>query len=224
MSRHSYATFSPVHACFTAAAVALAMLLTGCSGTTTQGVPPSETSTTTALPASAEPSPSVSAAALPTPLVYKPADAHGKAQNVPVPVMPELAKENSEAGLEAFIGYWYAAYSYATETGDTGPWSQSTDVTTVSGIAYRNAIEVNYADGRWVMGGRIRTPVVEVLWQDGTIQQPAKVQVIQEEIHYFRADGSPGQAMSPESNDAEAVMAAYRDGRWLVVDNGLILD
>jgi len=155
--------------------------------------------------------------------VYKPADATGKAQNVPVPVMPELAKENSKAGLEAFIGYWYATYSYATETGDTGPWSQSTDVTTVSGAAYKKAVDLNYIDGRWVVGGRITTPVIEVLWQDGSDSQPAKVQVIQEQIQYFDADGSSGQPMTPEFNTAEAVMVTFRDGSWQVIDNGLIL-
>jgi len=137
--------------------------------------------------------------------------------------MPELAKENSKAGLEAFIGYWYATYSYATETGDLGPWSQSTDVTTVSGAAYKKAVELNYTKGRWVVGGRITTPVIEVLWQEGLNTQSAKVQVLQEQILYFDADGSSGQQGTPEFNTAEAVKATYRGNSWQVTDNGLIV-
>ncbi|WP_416430255.1 DUF6318 family protein [Paenarthrobacter nicotinovorans] len=76
---------------------------------------------------------------------YKPADAKGKAENVPVPVMPELAKENSKAGLEAFIGYWYATYSYATETGDLGPWVEITGTSNPVTAAYMGALERNHS-------------------------------------------------------------------------------
>ncbi|MGO4436082.1 DUF6318 family protein, partial [Paenarthrobacter sp. RAF9] len=81
--------------------------------------------------------------------------------------MPELAKENSKAGLEAFIGYWYATYSYATETGDLTAWTASTDITTESGIAYKRAIDANYANGSWLVGGRISVPVIDALWEAG---------------------------------------------------------
>ncbi|WP_231745600.1 DUF6318 family protein [Arthrobacter sp. EpRS71] len=198
------------------------VLLSGCQGGSAPSSPPSETSSTTASPTVSESSPAASATPTASP-AYKPADATGKAQNVPVPVMPELAKENSKAGLEAFIGYWYATYSYATETGDLGPWSESTDVMTVSGAAYKKAVELNYTNGRWVVGGRITTPVIEVLWQEGLVEQPAKVQVLQEQIQYYDADGSSGQQMTPEYNTAEAVMATYRNGSWQVIDNGLIV-
>ncbi|YCK82401.1 DUF6318 family protein [Arthrobacter sp. D3-18] len=142
---------------------------------------------------------------------------------MPVPVMPELAKENSKAGLEAFIGYWYATYSYATETGDLTAWMMSTDTTTESGVAYKKAIEVNYADGRWLVGGRISVPSIEVLWQNGADSQVAKVQVIQEEILYFDANATISQMASEASNTAEAVKVTFKSGNWLVIDNGLIL-
>jgi hypothetical protein len=198
--------------------VALALLLSGCQG----GSTPSSTGSTTASPTSSVSVPAATPSPTASP-VYRPADAKGKAQNVPVPVMPELAKENSKAGLEAFIGYWYATYSYATETGDLTPWSLATDTTTVSGAAYKKAIEANYAHGRWLVGGRITTPSIEVLWQTGSDSQVAKVQVIQEEIHYFDANAKTSQNPSEESNSAEAVRVTFRDGTWKVIDNGLIL-
>lgn len=202
------------------ATVAALLLLTGCQG----GSSPSETSSTTASPTSSPAATSVPASASATPAaVYKPADAKGRAENVPIPVMPELAKENSKEGLEAFIRYWYATYSYATETGDLQLWEASTDTTTESGVAYKRAIDANYADGRWLVGGRISTPTIEVLWQNGADSQVAKVQVVQAEIQYLRADGTVAPRISEASNTAEAVKVTFRNGFWQVIDNGLIL-
>ncbi|MFJ4026863.1 DUF6318 family protein [Paenarthrobacter sp. NPDC089989] len=195
------------------------MLVSGCQG----GGAPSETSTTTATPTSSASAPETRTPPSTSNGSYKPADATGRAQNVPVPVMPALAKENTKEGLEAFIRYWYATYSYATETGDMAPWAESTDTTTESGIAYSRAIEANYADGRWLVGGRITIPTVEVLWNGGSDSQVAKVQVLQEEIRYFRSDGSSRPEISEASNTAEAVKATFQNGFWRVIDNGLIL-
>ncbi|MFJ5958708.1 DUF6318 family protein [Paenarthrobacter sp. NPDC092416] len=142
---------------------------------------------------------------------------------MPVPVMPELAKENTKEGLEAFIRYWYATYSYATETGDLGPWSQATDTSTASALAYKRAIELNHVNGRWVMGGKITTPVIEVQWSEGAVSQSTKVQVIQAEIQYFDADGTTGQEPSPASNFAEAVISEFKGGSWYATDNGMIV-
>ncbi|MEV7663710.1 DUF6318 family protein [Paenarthrobacter sp. NPDC089316] len=212
MSRVTFAIFSSLVA---------ALLLSGCQGGP-PGAGPSETSTTTASPTLSVSVPATSATSVPSG-AYKPADAKGKAQNVPVPVMPELAKENSKAGLEAFIGYWYATYSYATETGDLDPWIRSTDTTTESGAAYKKAIEANYTHGCWLVGGRISTPRIEVLWQTGAVSQVAKVQVIQDEILYLDANAELRQQASEASNTAEAVRASFMNGAWQVVDNGLIL-
>ncbi len=113
MPRQTFMSLSFVRTRLAVAALAIAMLLSGCQGGTTPGSPASPTGSTTATPTTSAASPlapSVSAATSSAPAVYKPADAQGKAQNVPLPVMPELAKENSKAGLEAFIGYWYAQH------------------------------------------------------------------------------------------------------------------
>ncbi|UVJ39334.1 DUF6318 family protein [Arthrobacter sp. CJ23] len=218
MSRISFAHFSPLartRVSALALAAAAALLLSGCQG----GSTPANTGSTTASPtSSATPTPS------PTPTAaYKPADAKGKAQNVPVPVMPSLAKENTKEGLEAFVRYWYATYSYAMETGDLAPWISTTDTSTAIAAAYKKAIELNYVKGRWLVGGRITTPVVEVMWVDGADQQSAKVQVIQERTQYYDADGSVGQAETPAANIAEAVFSRFIDGAWRVTDNGKIV-
>src|SRR6478736_5308400 len=100
-----------------AAALLTAAVLTGTACTSGQASPG-------ATPSSGSPATSSSASPTPTPTPtasYKPADASGRAQNVPVPVLPEAAKAETKEGLEAFARYWYSALSYAYETGDMGP-------------------------------------------------------------------------------------------------------
>ncbi|WP_369745326.1 DUF6318 family protein [Paenarthrobacter sp. AMU7] len=156
--------------------------------------------------------------------MYKPADAKGKAENVPVPVMPELAKENSKAGLEAFIGYWYATYSYAIETGDLAAWKKVTDTTIPVAVAHEESVYLNYTDGRWMAGGTLETPVIDVVWNEsGSGVSSAKVQVIQEAIQYFDADGTKGQSDSVGTNTADALFTTYMSGAWKVTNYGTIV-
>jgi len=207
-------------------ALAVAVVLSGCQSATTPGSEASLTSSTATAPTSgATPpeAPPLAATDAATPAIYKPADAQGKAQNVPVPVMPELAKENSKAGLEAFIGYWYATFSLATETGDLEPWSHITVLSSPVAAAYVKAIERNYSQGRWMVGGRVSTPVIDIVWTEGASVQEARVQVIQTEAHYFNADGIEGRAPTPSTNIAEAVFSKFGEGSWVVTDNGMIV-
>ncbi len=227
MPRQTFMSLSFVRTRLAVASLAIAMLLSGCQGGTTPGSPVSPTGSTTATPTTSAASPlapSVSAATSSAPAVYKPADAQGKAQNVPLPVMPELAKENSKAGLEAFIGYWYATYSYAIETGDLAAWKQLTNTEIPVAIAHEESVNLNYIDGRWMAGGKLTTPVIDVMWNSpATGTYSAKVQVIQEAIQYFDGGGTKGQKDSAATNTADAVFAKYMDGAWQVVDYGSIV-
>lgn len=222
MPRHSYATFLSARPWGVTASLALAtFLVAGCQVTSGVGSPVPKTSSTTASPAA---SASTSAPATsPSPAgEYRPADAHGKAQNVPVPVMPELAKENSKAGLEAFIGYWYAAQNYAMETGDLSTWSPLTTNPCMTCKRIEKGIRDSHISGRWPAGGKITIPTVELLWVDGSLQQQGKVQVIQEAVEYFNADGSTGRPSEGATNSAFALFANYSSTGWQVYELGLI--
>ena len=226
MPRLSFAPFTVLTVRIAAAALGISLLLTGCQGGSSPGSPPSETGSTTASPtprASGSVAPAVPSGSAKPSGVYKPADAKGKAQNVPVPVMPELAKENTKEGLEAFIRYWYATFSYATESGNVEPWVAITDTQNIVAAAYKEALGRNYAQGRWMVGGKITTPAIEILWAPEGRTQEAKVQVIQEQISYVNADGTPGKEPTPPSNIAEAVFTEYASGSWRVTDNGMIV-
>jgi hypothetical protein len=222
MSRLSFASFSSFHVRTAVSCLTAAVLLSGCQGGSAPVRPPSETSSTTASPTFSVSAQAASATPVAPPAVYKPADATGKAQNVPVPVMPELAKENSKAGLEAFIGYWFQLLSYAYETGDTARTRGLSSPTCPLCQHLAESVEANYADGRWLLGGTFLTPVVEVSWDPNTSTQQGKLQVIQQEIRYFEADGSEGRGITAATNDAAAIFADYRDGSWLTTGVGII--
>lgn len=153
---------------------------------------------------------------------YKPADANGKAQNVPVPVMPELAKENSKAGLEAFIGYWFQLLSYAYETGDVAKAKELSRETCLLCSDLLSGVSTNYTEGRWLVGGQYATPVIDVLWEPNATTQSAKVQVLQQEIRYVNVDGSFGRDPTAATNDAAAFFGVFVDGAWFAADLGVI--
>ncbi|MFK0006514.1 DUF6318 family protein [Paenarthrobacter sp. NPDC090520] len=207
------------------------LLLGGCQGGT-----PSETSTTTAPPTPGSSAPGSSSPGTPAPGtagastagtlspsgVYKPADATGKARNVPVPVMPALAKENTKEGLEAFIRYWFQLLSYSYETGDTARVAAVTSEGCTLCAYLASSIQTNYEGGRWVSGGSLQTPVVEASWSLSSSSQQGKVQLIQTEIHYFDAQGSEHRDPTPATNDAVAFFADFQDGAWVATDTGII--
>lgn len=206
-------------------AVAVSVLaLAGCSdGGDPQTGP---TATAVASPAasgsgSASAKPSATPSPKPTP-AYKPADAKGRAQNVPVPVKPALADKNTKEGLEAFTKYWYQALSYAYETGDTslvqsisGP-----NCRFCSGLA--EGLESAWEGAQWVAGGKIETPSVTGKYTRGAKTQQATVQVIQKEIAIYKAPGKLLQAVTKESNTASQAVVSFDSKGWSIIDLGLI--
>lgn len=201
---------------YSAAVVAAsALMLTACNGGAT---PPGSNSTS----ASASASESATATPSPTPTptaAYKPADAKGKAQNVPVPVLPEAAKAETKEGLEAFAKYWYSTLSYAYETGDLTPMNEITGGGCVNCDEARKVIANWNSGGRWLEGGKITTPVIETTYKvasDGNYQ--VVVQVQQSEIRAYKSDGSPSDSVIPSSDVAQIFMAQRSLDRWQLVD------
>ena len=225
MPRLSFASFSVAAVRVAAAGVGVSLLLSGCQGGNPPGSPPSESSSTTASPtsgATGSPSPVGPSATTAPSGVYKPADAKGKAQNVPVPVMPELAKENSKAGLEAFIGYWYAQLNYSYESGETGTLRPLSAANCSWCTSLRESVEAAWQDGRWVTGAGIRTAAVEMDFDPARSSQVAIVQVIQEAVEIRNDDGSLYQDPTPATNSASRAEFEFTDERWIMVDLGLI--
>jgi hypothetical protein len=149
--------------------------------------------------------------------VYKPADATGRAQNVPVPVLPEVAKTETKEGLEAFAKYWFELLSYGYETGDTALMSA---VTSPNCIMCEHAKEVQKGwneGGRWLGGGLIATPSVSTNFRtapDGNYQ--VAVQVSQEALSYYNPDDSLDSADPKPADTGNLMLAVFKNGTWFV--------
>lgn len=87
--------------------------------------------------------------------VCKPATDQGPAENVPVPVLSEMAKEFSKEGLIAVNEYWYSTLGYAFETGDSEPMMSIRGPNCRPCEAMRKTVEAWYSDGKWISGGQM---------------------------------------------------------------------
>lgn len=199
-----------------ATVLAGALVLAACAG----GAPadPGTVSPTAAGSASSSPS----ATPTPTPsAAYKPADASGPAQNVPVPVLPEVAKTETKEGAEAFAKYWFSVLSYAYETGDTESLSVLSGPSCTFCQELVNNIESAWAGGKWISGGQIEVPASTAKLLPG---KPTYVtlQVLQKELLIHNSDGSLYQEPTAATNAGSQATATYGASGWIFDDLGLI--
>lgn len=157
----------------------------------------------------------------PTPsAVYKPADATGPAQNVPVPVMPEVAKTETKEGLEAFTRYWFDLLNFAYQTGDIAPVQAVTSPSCEFCSNITDSLTTNYQGDRWLAGGRITIPAASTSFErstDGNYQ--VILQVLQDTITYYERGGSEFRASTKPSNTGNVLLVNFEDAAWRV--NGL---
>ena len=192
-----------------AALLSLAACTSPQDGVNVPGAPTPDTAPTTAA-ATIERTPEPSTAA-----VYQPATAEGPAQNVPVPVLPEQAKEFSKEGLIAFAEYWYATLGYAYETGDPGPMLTVSDPACPSCSRVKDNVTDLYRDGGWLMGGQMivhqsTSTFIEV--PDGTYQAVLMIQ--QNKVTSYDGDGTLQSDSRAMPSRADIVVAAYSNGQW----------
>ncbi|WP_307049124.1 DUF6318 family protein [Arthrobacter oryzae] len=188
---------------------ASALALAACNG---GGNPPGTD------PTSASASASESASVTPTPTpsaAYKPADAKGKAQNVPVPVLPEAAKTETKEGLEAFADYWFKLLDYAYETGDISGLGAVTSPACELCSNITTSLSTNYEGDRWLAGGKLVTPSITTTFtpeSDGSYQ--VLVQVQQAAISYFAPGGSQFRSPTPPSDTGNVLLVEFKDRGW----------
>ncbi len=214
MTSHNFYTSHRLRTATLTFALAAALGLSGCNS----GSEPNQT---------VSPSPSASAAtpsatSTPTPTAaYRPASANGPAENVPVPVMPGVAKTETKEGLEAFTAYWYMTLSYAYETGDTTPLATISGPNCVFCTGLREGITTAWSNGRWVSGGKIETPAITADVKPGS-SATAVVQVLQQAIEIRKPDGSLYQDPKAATNVGSRAGATFGEAGWLMTDLGLI--
>jgi len=190
--------------------IASVLIMAGCSTPPTTA-PTGSAGVATIVPVETTgPSPTTATSA-----VYKPATDQGPAENVPVPVLPDAAKEHSKAGLIAFTEHWYSALGYAFETGDTQPLSDITGNACEPCESIKKSVTSWNSKGRWISGGRmtvVRTETSFETLDDGTYQVLTMVQ--QTPVKYFNADKALVEDMGATPTIVDVFAAKYDSGRW----------
>ena len=213
-----------------AAGLAAVLVLGGCSGSGGDSDAEAAESSSSSASPSGSSSPSETATATPAPSqtptaeAYKPASAEGPAENVPLPVMPELAKQESADGLREFAKYWYALMNYAFETGDLTPLEQVSGPECALLARANEMLSIGYENDDWVMGGAFEvfgTQSNYVMTDKKYYQVLVHVQQ-----HAFEYRGSNGVVYeSNEGLDSDSVHmleATFTDGHWFAHDAVII--
>lgn len=197
-----------------AAITAGALALSACAGRAPGGSgTPSTPAPSQSAPAPS-PSPTLSA-------VYKPADAKGKAQNVPLPVMPEAAKAETKEGLEAFAKYWYALMNYAYETGNLEPIRALSAPASSCAMCDKifPAVEKWNSEGRWVEGASIEVHALQTKFtKTNAGEYQVAVQSQQRAGTLRNADSTVGQTVQETSMLGDLLVAKFISGGWLVTN------
>jgi len=188
--------------------ISSALVLTACNsggnprgneGTSSASASASDTASATATPSATA--------------IYKPADAKGKAENVPVPVLPEAAKAETKEGLEAFAKYWYATLSYAYETGDTSPMEAISSTTCASCLRVKEVVEGWHSEGRWLAGGKMIVQGAQSKFvETAPGEYQVVVQVSQEPLSYYLADGKLDEKTNQKRSMGDIMLASYQGG------------
>lgn len=199
-------------------AVAL-LLLTGCQGS---GEPTAEETrvrpSSSAAPTTAEASPSASASAAPEP---SPASSAGPAANIPVPVKPALADENSVEGLEAFTEYWLELFSYGYETNDWAPFDSVTDPGCNTCSNVRAAVGDVYESEGWIAGGETNLTNFHtdfVMNTEGSFN--AIAEVVQSDSQVYLKSGELDSDDPRSAPRVNTIFAVYMDESWRMLDFG----
>lgn len=208
--------------------MAAVLVLSGCSGSGDEpgaeaATGGSGSSASSSASADATASGTASASASPTPTqpaaAYKPASAEGPAENVPLPVMPELAKQESKEGLEAFAEYWYALINYGYETGDAKPVRDISGPECSVCDGFYKTVDSGFKGEDWMAGATVKVRDIHsdfIRTQSGQYQ--VLIQISQKDLEYYGPNGiNFGPAEGIQSPIVQLIEASYENGSWRAV-------
>lgn len=200
----------------TGAVLMMTILLTGCQG----NPEPDAGGTATAQPSSAE-SPAAVATTTPSTPEPSPASSAGPASNIPVPVKPALADENSEEGLEAFTEYWLELFSYGYETNDWTEFEAVTDPGCRTCENLSQEVQSHYEGGGWILGGDIEiisNTTDFVTNTSGSIN--SFIDIKQGRIEYYDSNGSKLKETEASPPIIGVSIAFWEQKNWVMLDFG----
>jgi hypothetical protein len=218
MTSHINFTFRRLRMHIVATVAASVLLLTGCnSGGTPGGTDTASTSAASTASPSATPTPTATPA-------YVPASASGRAQNVPVPVLPEVAKTETKEGAVAFARYWFQVLSYSYETGELSLLESLTPQTCGPCQKSAEAISAWHSEGRWLVGGQISTPAIDTTFsRDEAGKYQVSAQVHQIPLSYVRADGTVAHTDPQGVDQGNLLIISYSSASWRLDEVGSIV-
>lgn len=129
--------------------------------------------------------------------------------------MPDAAKVRSEAGIEAFVEYYYELVEYTIQTNDTKPIKQVTKRTCVEcASGFIDPFDNNKKAGSWLAGANFGVNVTK------SILQPKNGVVLytstQAEMVAYMSDGTKqGVFAASDEPFAATILLSWDDG-WSV--------
>ncbi|MEV8156697.1 DUF6318 family protein [Kocuria salsicia] len=186
-----------------------------------------DTSTTTPAPSGSESplpddwrpqEPTVLATGQKIPGDYEPATLAHPARNVPKPVMPEEAKQETEAGAQAFLNYRADAQWYSIQTGDTSLIRQVTSTDCANCVEQYDSFDRAYSDGNWSGGGLEIQKIIPdsfIKRADGGYNLP--VETVNYGLVTFRGGKVIERQIPFDLKDRFDVYILYKEGSWLYV-------
>lgn len=194
--------------------LSIAFLITGCDASSSSQSSTSPT-TTGKESQTISPSPSEATASATKTASYKPGTAKGPAVNVPLPKLPQAAKERTEAGATAFAKYYFDLINYTVETNDAEPLKRNTmRGCEVCGTALIDPAGRAQITGKWQVGGQHHFKVVDTFLPS---KDNATVSVrfdVEEAIFYIK----PGkiESRSAKVDSSVAALGLKYDSGWKV--------
>ncbi|NKG19459.1 DUF6318 family protein [Paeniglutamicibacter terrestris] len=193
---------------------ALVFAAAGCVGSADPVEPTPTASNPTATASSSPPTTSSSPSIKPTPKPI-PASSTGPAKNWPVPVMPDAAKKNTEAGIKAFTEHYYELVEYTIQTNDTKPIKKVSKRTCLEcGNVFIDPFDNNKKAGSWMTGAEFNVTVTRAI-----LQLPQGISLYtttQGEMNLFMSDGTLQGTFPATPKPAPLMMILRFDRGWMV--------
>ncbi|WP_281281556.1 DUF6318 family protein [Sinomonas susongensis] len=151
-----------------------------------------------------------------------PASSRGPARNVPLPVLPEAAKQNTREGFEAFTQYWFDAITYAFETGDTTLLRSLSSEGCKMCDSYLTSVMALHGENGWRLGPRWTVKgFISDLTPDSTGRLVGDFVLEESASISYGADGSPTEnRRGGRLPGAQRAYATYSADTWRMVEAG----
>lgn len=186
----------------TSLALALGLLIAGCSGEEPNDAAPRAPSTGTAAPSSS-----------PTPTTSAPVSSAATSTPAP-PEMPPEARELTAAGAEAFVRYWFHLVNYGYASGDTSLLRSVSAESCQTCASTIETIENQYASGGSFRGGQISLPVVVASSPDASNASLVSISLDQEPLQRLNSGGDVMETSDGEADLSLGVLVEGASGTW----------